>query len=83
VSEAFAEMLWPGESPLGKVISGGGMDSFWSEGEPVWAEVVGVVADAKYGSLVDDVQPAYYFPLYQRPGRSRSGYMDEASGALR
>jgi len=84
VSEAFGEMLWPGESPLGKVISGGGMDSFWSNDEPVWAEVVGVVADAKYGSLVDDVQPAYYFPLYQRPGRSRfsaTGLVLPATGA--
>ncbi len=84
VSEAFADMLWPGESPLGKVISGGGMDSFWSNDEPAWAEVVGVVADAKYRSLVDDVQPAYYFPLYQRPGRSRfsaTGLVLSATGA--
>ncbi|MEJ2541069.1 MAG: ABC transporter permease, partial [Gemmatimonadota bacterium] len=79
VSEAFAEILWPDENPLGKVISGGGMDSYWSNDEPVWAEVVGVVADARYRSLVDEVQPAYYFPLYQRPARSRFG----ATGLVR
>lgn len=74
VSESFGERLWPGESPLGKVISSGGMDEFWAgDGEPRWAEVVGVVADAKYQSLVDDVTATYYFPLYQRPGRSRFG----------
>jgi putative ABC transport system permease protein len=74
VSESFGEMLWPGESPLGKVITSGGMDEFWSGDDgPVWAEVVGVVADAKYQSLVEDVTPTYYFPLYQRSGRSRFG----------
>lgn len=72
VSEAFGEMLWPGESPLGKVMTSGGMDEFWpGDDDPTWAEVVGVVADAKYESLVDDVTPGYYFPLYQRSGRSR------------
>ena len=79
VSESFGEMLWPGESPVGKVISSGGMDEFWSGDEPTWAEVVGVVADAKYRSLVDDVDPTYYFPLYQRTGRSRFG----ATGLVR
>jgi putative ABC transport system permease protein len=74
VSEAFGEMLWPGESPVGKVISSGGMDEFWAGDDgPVWAEVVGVVADARYEGLVDDVTPTYYFPLYQRSGRSRFG----------
>jgi len=85
VTEAFGEMLWPGESPLGKVISSGGMDEFWPEdGEPTWAEVVGVVADARYESLVDDVTPGYYFPLYQRSGRSRfsaTGLVKPAPGA--
>ncbi|MGD2070420.1 MAG: ABC transporter permease [Gemmatimonadota bacterium] len=73
VSEALGQRLWPGEDPIGKVMTGGGMDNYWSERK--WAEVVGVVRDVKYRNLTGDVDPAYYFPVYQRPYRTRFGFV--------
>jgi putative ABC transport system permease protein len=47
VSESMARQLWPGESPLGKRISGPGLPD---SGPPKWAEVVGVMRDFKGGA---------------------------------
>jgi predicted permease len=70
VNRAFAERTWPGQDPLGKRLTGGGMDEFWQE--RTWATVVGVVGDIRHGSLTDAVQPEAYFPDSQRPRRARS-----------
>ncbi len=69
VSQAFAEENWPGEDPIGKQVSGGGMDEFWEE-RP-FATVVGVVSDARYRSLARAPEAVAYFPPAQRPGRLR------------
>ncbi len=67
VSRAFADRFWPGEDPIGKQVSGGGMDEFWQDG--LFATVVGVVGDARYRSLTREPRPVAYFPFSQRPGR--------------
>ena len=64
VNETLARTMWPGENPLGKrfacceVGPKGRMD-------PVWHEVVGVVADGKYEDLDEAPRPFLYYPLSQ------------------
>jgi predicted permease len=68
VNSAFAEQAWPGEDPIGRQITGGGMDDLG--GEATWSTVIGVVANVRQRSLEREPEPAYYFPLRQRPFRS-------------
>ncbi|MEP6475319.1 MAG: ABC transporter permease [Gemmatimonadota bacterium] len=58
VGEAFAHKYWPGQNPLGRRLS------FQGDKGP-WVEVVGVVHDAKVGSLSEAPQPIFYLPLSQ------------------
>lgn len=67
VSQSFADRYWPGESAIGRQLTGGGMDEFWEE-RP-FATVIGVVADARYVSLAREPGPLAYFPFSQRPRR--------------
>ena len=67
VSKAFADQYWPGEDPIGRQVTGGGMDEFWEE-RP-FATVIGVVGDARYQELVRAPVPLVYFPFSQRPQR--------------
>ena len=67
VSRSFAEQFWPGEDPIGKQVTGGGMDDFWEA--RTFATVVGVVGDARHRDLARDVYPTVYFPFTQRPFR--------------
>lgn len=67
VSESFAARYWPGENPIGRTLTGGGMDEFWEERR--FARVVGVVADVRYRQLGEDARPTIYFPMTQRPRR--------------
>lgn len=67
VSRSFADQYWPGEDPIGRQVSGGGMDEFWETRD--FATVVGVVGDARYYDLVQEPGPVAYFPFSQRPGR--------------
>jgi len=57
VNETFAERFWPGESPLGKLVSSRGRDM----------QVVGLVRDALYRSLTDYDRPAFFVPFGQNP----------------
>ncbi len=59
VNERMAEMLWPGESAVGKRIFIG-TDSK----DPL--EVVGVVKTGKYRTLAEDPKPFYYYSMDQR-----------------
>jgi len=62
VNQRMAQMLWPGESAIGKRIFVGTDDR-----DPL--EVVGVVKTGKYRSLVEEPRPFYYYPTMQRgPG---------------
>jgi predicted permease len=59
INQRMSEMLWPGESAIGKRIFVGtdNRDPF---------EVVGVVKTGKYRVLVEDPKPFYYYPIAQR-----------------
>ena len=57
INEALARQSFPGENPIGKRISVNMFD------EPVPTEIVGIVRDVKYESLVNAAQPTVYMPL--------------------
>ncbi len=59
VNQQMAQMLWPGESAVGKRITIG-VDS-----KDLW-EVVGVVKTGKYRTLAEDPKPFYYHAMGQR-----------------
>ena len=62
INKRMAEMLWPGESAIGKRIFIG-VDSR----DPI--EVVGVVKTGMYRNLAEDPKPYFYYPMTQRrPG---------------
>ena len=69
VNETLARTLWPDENAIGKRFacceSGpkGRMD-------PVWHEVVGVVADVRAQGLDRQAQPSFYIPVAQMPPAS-------------
>lgn len=69
INETLARTMWPGGSPIGKRFacceSGpkGRMD-------PVWHEVVGVVADVRAQGLDRVAQPTFYIPVAQMPPAS-------------
>jgi putative ABC transport system permease protein len=55
VSESAAELLWPGEDPIGRRLQWPALGT--------WETVVGVVEDVMQYSFRDEVQPLVYFPL--------------------
>lgn len=61
VNETAARAFWSGQDPIGKRI-GVGQGGF-QDG----AEVVGVVADVRYGAVERSVTPDIYLPLLQSP----------------
>ena len=80
VNRAFAEQVWPGESPLGQQINSGGMERAW--GPDDWATVVGVVGDVRDRGLDRPIRPTVYFDALQRPDRTASGtLLVRATGA--
>ncbi|MCI0433325.1 MAG: ABC transporter permease [Gemmatimonadetes bacterium] len=70
VSAGFAALAWPGRDPIGREMTGGGMDEFWNQDR--WATVIGVVGDIRQRDLTAAPRPTFYFPLSQRPFRSWS-----------
>ena len=65
VDEHMAQVLWPGEDPLGKRFRMGGADS-----KAPWTTVVGVVGRVKQYTLDADSRMAVYFPHTQYPARA-------------
>jgi putative ABC transport system permease protein len=57
INEAMARQHFPGEDPIGKRISVEMFD------EPTPTEIIGIVRDVKYESLVNTAQPTVYMPL--------------------
>ncbi len=58
VNKSFAEQTWPGASPIGKRIKVGDDD---------WRTVIGVVGDARHGTLSERQLLQGYIPHAQRP----------------
>lgn len=69
VNETLARTLWPGQNPIGKRFAccepgpKGRMD-------PVWHEVVGVVADVHAWGLDRQIEPQFYLPMAQMPAEA-------------
>jgi predicted permease len=83
VNQSFADKYWPGENPIGKQVSGGGMDGYWTADTPVFGTVVGVVGDVRYRSLIRAARPTVYWNYRQRPYRIRRGaYMVVEADAI-
>ncbi|HEV2837042.1 MAG TPA: ABC transporter permease, partial [Pyrinomonadaceae bacterium] len=61
INKKMADMLWPGESAVGKRIFLGDRDAL---------EVVGVVKTGMYRALAEDPKPYFYFALAQRRPRT-------------
>ena len=58
VNQHLADMLWPGQDPIGRRFRSGGPEASWEE-------VVGVTRTGKYRFLFEDPQPYFYVPSAQ------------------
>jgi predicted permease len=58
INQAFAKRFFPNSNPIGKRVT----DTY--PGNPSSAEIVGVVADAKYNSLREETPPRLYAPIF-------------------
>jgi predicted permease len=68
LNAAFAQALWPGESPLGRCLYVGPTDAC--------REIIGVVGDARLSNLVEEPAFQYFMHLEQRPLSSLSWQPD-------
>jgi predicted permease len=64
VNESLARRDFPGEDPVGKRINLGGNRS---DGQPIWFEIVGVVADVRSLELNSEPTPELYTSFLQDP----------------
>jgi putative ABC transport system permease protein len=62
VNEAFAKRYYAGQNPIGKTFV---IEGFGPDRKDRQLEIVGLVADAKYGSLREVPQPTMYGPMAQ------------------
>jgi len=62
VSQAFAELNWPGENPVGKRLKWGPVDS-----DNPWIEIIGVTGDVREQALAQEVSPCCFLPMPQEP----------------
>ncbi len=60
VNESAAQRFWPNEDPIGKEIWVG---AGWEQDQ--FGEIVGVVADVKYGKVEEAFKPQVYLPYTQ------------------
>jgi putative ABC transport system permease protein len=57
INEALARKHFPGEDPIGRRLDVAMFET------PKFAEIIGVVGNVRYDSLIDEAPPAVYFPL--------------------
>jgi putative ABC transport system permease protein len=55
INETLARQYFPNEDPIGKRLDVNMFD------KPFWAEIIGVVGNVRYDSLIDEPPPATYF----------------------
>jgi predicted permease len=65
VDEAFAQQYWPGDTPIGKRIKPGPVQST----QP-WLNIIGVVGNVKSDSLESQIVPHIYLSTFQAPSYS-------------
>jgi len=73
VSQSFVDQYWPGEDPIGRLVSGGGMDDYWNADPVAFGTVIGVVGDVRYHTLTREPEPTVYWSYRQRPFRIQYG----------
>ncbi len=56
ISESLAQKYFPGEEPLGQRVK------VQMSEKPVPAEIIGIVGDVRYDSLIDNAEPTTYMP---------------------
>ncbi|MBI3982426.1 MAG: ABC transporter permease [Gemmatimonadetes bacterium] len=64
INTELADLLWPGQDPLGRTIPVG----FPGGGGPTMLSVIGVIGDVRYASLDAPVMPELYLPYTQARG---------------
>ncbi|HTN86225.1 MAG TPA: ADOP family duplicated permease, partial [Sorangium sp.] len=68
VSDAFARLYWPGQSPLGHSVTAMKMAQGRADfGQPIQATVVGVAGDVQNGAPGDPPRPEIYVPYTANP----------------
>ena len=75
INASLAELHWPGQDPLGRLIQFGGMD-----GDYRAFTIVGIVADIRELSLGGASQPTFYADQRQRPRRASEFHVVIESG---
>jgi predicted permease len=75
INQAFAKRFFPNTNPIGKRVT----DTY--PGNPSSAEVVGVVADAKYNSLREETPPRLYTPMFNPLWPEQSAIYEIRTGA--
>jgi putative ABC transport system permease protein len=68
ISDSMARRFWPDADPIGRRIS----TSRDKSGNRIWDEVIGVVGDVRYRTLIrnQNKDPDIYLPLFQDPDRA-------------
>jgi putative ABC transport system permease protein len=69
VNQALAQRDFPGEIPIGKRVTFGDVDS---NQQPLWYEIVGVVANVRSLQLNENPEPELYFSSLQNPFQQMS-----------
>ena len=64
-NEAFVKQYLEGESAIGRHVGFGN-----DPGTPTPIEIVGVVSDAKYTSVRDEIRPQLFFPIFESDPRN-------------
>ena len=73
INEAAARRFWPGEDPIGKPIAVG-QGGFGDR-----AEIVGIIADVRYGTMDAPPGPDVFIPFAQSPRNSMVLYLRTTS----
>jgi predicted permease len=68
INQAFARRYFPGEDPLGKIITNGVTSPLAPENAPkVHRRIIGITADTRRLSQTEAIQPEYFLPWGQVP----------------